>query len=107
MEKLKMFFKKIGTYLYGVLLAVIGVLMMIVGIKNKKITSQKKDIKKKEEENTNLKMQIVANGKASESVEKVYKQNMQIKDEEGKRIAEATGKSERYNELVERWNNEN
>lgn len=106
MEKLKMFFNKIGKYLYSILLTIIGVLMMVLGMKNRKVASQKKEIERKEQENVDLKNRIVATDKASEGVASAYEQNMKTKDEEGKQIAQATGTSEHYNDLIEGWNNE-
>lgn len=104
MEKLKLFFKKIGGYLYAILVAIIGVLLAVIGLKNKNIAKKKETIKEQEQEIKTQKQEIkneqIVNKVQTESIAKIT----EIKNDEIEKISKANNSAESYNELIEGWN---
>lgn len=97
MEKLKLFFKNLGSKLYAVLLALLGVLLAVVGIQSKSLKTKKETIKKQEAKIKNNEIAQTVQNSTAETT-------MNIKDKETERLSNVVEGAEDYNKLIEDWN---
>lgn len=97
---------KIKSWFGWVAGAVIGFLMLLLGMKNRKIKKQKEEIKNLETENTVKDVEIKATQTAKKEETKQAEESVKIKEEAQQTVENVVKGETSYNDIIKDWNNE-
>lgn len=97
---------KIKSWFGWVAGAVIGFLMLLLGMKNRKIKKQKEEIKDLETENTVKDVEIKVTQTAKKEERKQAEESVKIKEEAQQTVENVVKGETSYNDIIKDWNNE-